>query len=221
MNLPDGLLGGTWTVLAWGLFATFALHAVRQAPWRLLTDSTRLNAWLGMIVALMLLWNLKAGVKPGLSLHLLGASVFVLCFDWALAFIGLCVVLAATTLNGVGGWETFAVNALMLGGVGVAVSHGVRRLETRFLPHHFFIYVFVNGFFGAGLSVIAVGAASCLLFVLGGVYSAEYLSAEYFPYFLLLGFAEAWLSGMVMTLLVVYRPDWVSTFEDALYLKNK
>jgi len=221
MNLPDGLLDGSWCWPAWGLVAVFALYAVRHAPWPLLTDETRLNAWLGMIVALILLWNMKAGVKPGLSLHLLGATVFTLCFDWALAFLGLCAVLAGTTLNGVGGWEAFGINALMLGGVGVAVSYGVRRLEKRFLPHHFFIYVFVNGFFGAGLTVLAVGAASCLIFMLSGVYSAEYLFSEYFPYFLLLGFAEAWLSGMLMTLLVVYRPDWVMTFEDALYLKNK
>ena len=28
-------------------------------------------------------------------------------------------------------------------------------------------------------------------------------------------------SGMVMTLLVVYRPRWVATFDDARYLRNK
>ncbi len=59
------------------------------------------------------------------------------------------------------------------------------------------------------------------LFVLAGVYRAEYLASEYLPYFMLLGFAEAWLSGMVTTLFVVYRPEGVSSFEDAQYLGKK
>lgn len=221
MNLPDGLIGTTWTLLSWVLFVPFAVYAVRRAPWRVLNDSARLNVWLGTIVVLILLWNLKAGVKPGLSLHLLGAMAITLCFDWALAFVGLCLALAGATLNGVAGWEAFALNALLMGGVGVAASHGIHRLVSKILPSHFFIYIFANGFFGAGLSVLAVGAASCLLFVLDGAYSAEYLSGEYLPYFLLLGFSEAWLSGMAITLFVVYRPGWVSTFADKQYIANK
>lgn len=221
MNLPDGLLDGAWVVLAWVLFVPFAIHALRQAPWSVLHEGARLNLWLGTIVVLILLWNLQAGVKPGLSLHLLGAMVLTLCFGWALAFVGLCLVLAGATLNGVAGWEAFALNALLMGGVGVAASHGIYRLVAKMLPSHLFVYIFANGFFGAALSVLAVGAASCLLFVLEGAYSAEYLSGEYLPYFMLLGFSEAWLSGMVMTLLVVYRPEWVSTFEDKQFLVNK
>lgn len=221
MSLPDGLIDGTWVLLAWVLFVPFAIHAVRQASWPVLGDGARLNLWLGTVVVLILLWNLQAGVKPGLSLHLLGAMVFTLCFGWALAFVGLCLVLAGATLNGIAGWEAFALNALLLGGVGVAASHGIHRLVARMLPSHFFVYIFANGFFGAALSVLAVGVASCLLFVLDGAYSAEYLSGEYLPYFMLLGFSEAWLSGMVMTLLVVYRPEWVSTFEDKHFLVNK
>lgn len=221
MNLPDGLLDSTSAWLAWVLFVPFALYAVRQAPWRVLGDNTRLNVWLGMIVVLVLMWNLKAGVKPGLSLHLLGAMVFTLCFGWALAFVGLCMVLAGTTLNGAAGWEAFAPNALLMCGVGVAASHVVTRLVSRVLPKHLFVYIFANGFFGSALSVIAVGAASCMLFAFDGAYSAEYLSDEYFPYFMLLGFSEAWLSGMVVTLFVVYRPAWVMTFDDKQYLANK
>ena len=204
MNLPDGLLGGTWTIVAWVLFVPLAILALRRAPWRVLGDSGRLNFWLGLIVSLILLWNMKAGVKPGLSLHLLGAGVMALCFGWALAFVGLCLVLAGATLNGVAGWEAFAANALLMAGVGVAVSRLIHRAAERFLPRHLFVYVFINGFFGSALAAVA-----------------EYLTGEYLPYFLLLGFSEGWLSGMVMTLLVVYRPEWVSTFEDARYLKNK
>ena len=56
---------------------------------------------------------------------------------------------------------------------------------------------------------------------MAGAYEWEYLSGEYLPYFLLLAFSEAWLSGMVMTLFVVYRPNWVLTFDDSRYLTGK
>jgi len=60
-----------------------------------------------------------------------------------------------------------------------------------------------------------------LFLALAGAYPWDYLINEYFPYFLLLGFSEAWLSGMAMTLFVVYRPEWVITFDDSRYLADK
>ena len=59
----------------------------------------QLNVWLGTIVVLMLVWSMKAGVRPGLNLHLLGATVFTLMFGRQLAIIGLSIVLAAVTLQ--------------------------------------------------------------------------------------------------------------------------
>ena len=220
MNLPDGLLADEWTVAAWLLFIPVLLLSLRRAPLRRLADTTQGNVWLGLIVILMLLWSVKAGVRPGLSLHLLGASVFVLaCGPW-LAFLGLCAVLAGVTFNGDTGWHGYALNALLMGGVGVSVAYAVQRFVERFLPPQLFVYIFANGFFGGALAISAVGAASSLLLAATGVYALDYVLEEYLPYVLLLGFSEAWLSGMVVTLFVVYRPAWVSSFEDARYLRD-
>ena len=214
-------MGEVWGWAAWAVwFLLFAL-AVLKAPWRCLKDSEHLNLWLGMIVLLTVIWSIKAGVKPGLSLHLLGATVFTLCFGRQLAFIGLSLVLAGITLNGAAGYFAYAINALLLAGVSVGVSHLVCRLIDRHLPKHFFVFIFANGFFGAALTVIAVGMVSTLLMGLSGIYDFDYLTSEYLPYFLLLGFSEAWLSGMLITLFVVYRPGWVSEFDDSLYLAKK
>ena len=199
MNLPDGLLAGAWTTVAWLVFIPLFLRVVWRAPWRRLADPSRFNAWLGTIVVLVLLWSLNAGIKPGLSLHLIGAAVLALTFGPGLAFLGLCAALFGVTLNGEAGWASFAANALVMGGVSVGISRGVLRFSERFLPRQLFVYLFANGFFGAGLSIIAVG------FVASG----------------LLAFSEAWLSGMVITLFVVYRPQWVATFEDSRYLFGK
>lgn len=221
MNLPDTLLGEGWYWAAWVVWVPSFVRSLFKAPWGRLKDSEQLNVWLGMIVLLTVIWSLKAGVRPGLSMHLLGATVFTLSFGPHLAFVGLSLVLLGVSLNSADGFFAFAINALLMAGVGVVLSQTMYRVVVKFLPRHFFVYVFVNGFFTAALTVIGVGMAATLLLAMAGVYPWDYLAAEYLPYFLLLGFAEAWLSGMLMTLFVVYRPNWVCTFDDASYLANK
>lgn len=221
MNLPDTLLGEGWYWVAWAVWVPLFVRSVWQAPWLRLKDSEQLNVWLGMIVLLTLIWSMKAGVKPGLSLHLLGATVFTLSFGPHLAFVGLSLVLLGISINGGFGIFAYAINALLMAGVGILISQMMYRFVLRYLPRNFFIYVFINGFFTAALSVIGVGVVATLLLVTASAYEWEYLSSEYLPYFLLLGFSEAWLSGMLITLFVIYRPNWVSTFDDASYLANK
>lgn len=221
MNLPDDLLADAWCWIAWAVWLPVFLHSIWRAPWRRLADSDQLNVWLGMIVLLTLIWSMKAGIKPGLSMHLLGASVFTLCFGPALAFIGLSLVLLGITLNGAAGAFAYGLNALLLAGLGVFFSHYLYRFVSRFFPKNFFVYVFLNGFFGSALMVMGVGVALTFLFSVAGVYETHYLLDEYLPYFILLGFSEAWLSGMVLTLFVIYRPEWVASFDDTLYLSGK
>lgn len=221
MNLPDNLLGEAWYWAAWAVWIPLFAFSVLRAPWARLQDSEQINVWLGMIVMLTILWSMQAGVKPGLSMHLLGATVFTLCFGRYLAFIGLSVVLSGVTLNGSAGFFAFAINALFLAGGTVLVSHAIFCLVERYLPKHFFVFIFANGFFGSALTVISVGLTSTLFMGLSEAYGFEYLTSEYLPYFILLSFSEAWLSGMLLTLFVVYRPSWVLAFDDSLYLVQK
>lgn len=221
MNIPDKLLTGEWLGFAWTIWFVAATAALWRAPWSDLRQGVRFNVWLGMIVLLTVVWSLKAGVRPGLDFHFVGAALFTLCFGPWLAFIGLSLVLVGVTFNGVGGWSAYAINGMLTVAVGVAISHGWRRLSERFLPRQLFVYVFANGFFGAGVSVFCVGLASVAVMAAAGVYSFDYLLDEYLPYYLLLGFSEAWLTGMLLTLFVIYRPSWVVSFDDARYLKNQ
>lgn len=221
MNLTDNLLGEAWYWTAWVVWVLLFARSVLRAPWSRLRDSEQLNVWLGMVVLLTLVWSLKAGVQPGLGFHMLGATVFTLSFGPHLAFIGLSLVTLGITLNGAAGAFAYGLNALMLAGVGVALSQVIYRVFSRLLPRHFFVYIFINGFLGAALTIIGVGFSISFLLAVAGAYSWAYLFNDYFPYFLLLGFSEAWLSGMVMTLFVIYRPNWVLTFDDSRYLLGK
>jgi uncharacterized membrane protein len=91
----------------------------------------------------------------------------------------------------------------------------------RWLPKNFFVYVFVHGFFNAGIAMACTGVVSSLAFLAGGVYSWERLASGYLPVYLLMVFPEAIFTGSAITLMVVYRPAWVDSFDDEQYLQNK
>ena len=221
MNFPDGLFSVPWIWTAQVIYLGVLLYAVLSAPWRRLHDSEQLHVFLGVCVSLMVLWTLRAGILPGLNFHFLGATLLVLMFGWRLALIGLALVLAATTLSGKSGLSAYGLNALLMTLVPVLVSHAVQRLAVRSLPKHFFVYVFVQGFFNAGIAMACTGIVSSLAFLAGGVYSADRLASDYLPIYLLMVFPEALLTGSAISLMVVYRPTWVGSFDDERYLKNK
>jgi uncharacterized membrane protein len=221
MNLPDGLFARPWVGSAHLVYAVVLAYAVWCAPWRRLRDSEQLNAFLGTCVALMVLWSLRAGVSPGLNFHLLGATLMVLMFDWPLAVVGQGVVLTAVTLSGHSGLYTVSLTALLATVVPVIASVAVHRLVVRYLPRHFFVYVFVNGFLNAAVAMAVTGVVSALVFAAAGVYPWAQLTNEYLPYYLLMIFPEAILTGSTIAMMVVYRPGWVATFDDTLYLRHK
>ncbi len=225
MNFTDGVFPALWAQLAFLPYALLMLWAVRSAPWKRLADNEQLHVWLATIVALTLVWSLKAGAKPGLHLHLIGATAFTLMFGRQLAIVGLSVVLAAVTFNaglkGVAGWQAYALNALALIIVPVFVAHAIWCFTERFLPPNIFVFFFVAAFFGGALAALASGLFSGLMLWAAGVYTAELLFSDYLPFFILLGFAEAWLNGAAITLMVVYFPRWVGSFDDRRYLWRK
>ncbi len=57
--------------------------------------------------------------------------------------------------------------------------------------------------------------------MLSGAYALDELAREYLRYFPLLMLPEAFVSGGVLSILIVYRPEWVVTFDDERYLKGK
>ncbi|MCZ4306517.1 energy-coupling factor ABC transporter permease [Zoogloeaceae bacterium G21618-S1] len=221
MNFTAGLFAEGWLWGAYALAALVLVWIVRTGPWASLCRPERINVWLGTSVALMLVWRMKAGVLPGLDLHLLGAMVATLLFGPQLAMAVLGIVLAAVTLATGGDWQSLGLNWLVMVVWPVVVAEGVRRQVALRLPRHFFVYVFVVAFFGSAATVMAQGVLASVLLSLAEVYSLDFLASDYLPYFLLLGFSEAWLSGAVITVMVIYRPDWVASFDDRLYLKNK
>ena len=220
MNFAPDLFSTAWHFCAICCGAGVGAWVFRTAPWRRLLDGHQLNALLGASVILTLLWSLNAGVKPGLNLHLLGAMASTLIFGPQLALVVVALALAGITFNGSAEWAAYPLNLLVMGIVPVLVGRFYFRLVERWLPKHFFVYIFINAFIGAAAVVLVQGVVASMMLFAAGAYPADLLLSEYLPFFLLLGFAEAWLSGMALTLLVVYHPDWVASFDDRSYLNQ-
>ncbi|KAI5913513.1 energy-coupling factor ABC transporter permease [Thauera sp. 2A1] len=221
MNLEPSQFSTTWHVFMLLLALAAGYDILRRAPWTRLREGPTLNVMLGCATALTLLWSMKAGVKPGLDLHLVGAMAATLILGPRLAMVAMALALCGIALNGSTEWLAWPVNFMLMVVVPVLIAAGLQRLVERWLPAHFFIFIFVIGFAGAALTVILQGVFASLVLALAGAYPAEFLMTEYLPFFLLLGFSEAWISGAVVTLLVIYKPEWVSSFDDDRYLLNK
>lgn len=216
------LLPEPFYIAGWLGLAVLFWRWMMSGDWRRLAEPPRLNLFLGATVAVLALWQIRAGIRPGLAFHLYGLAALTLMFGfWRATFSGVLILLA-NAVFGRGDWRALGVDALLMAALPAAVSWGVYRLIERRLPSHFFIYVLGNGFFGAALSAAAVGVATTTLMALAGVYPLDYLLAQYTPYAtVLIGWAEAFSTGMMVTMMAVYRPAWLETFDDAKYIQNK
>jgi uncharacterized membrane protein len=221
VDLTSNLLPPTWYWLSLLVLGGLLAWCAATAPWHRLRESSFSHAWLGGIVTLFVLWSMSAGVDPGLGFHLLGASACTLMFGPQLALIAMSLVAVLAAVAGTLEAWSIPINVLVMGAVPIGISLIVLRAIERWLPSHFFVYIFGNAFFGAALAMVCTGVMASLLLVGADAYSLEYLRSEYLPWFVLMSWAEAFTTGAAVTLLVVYRPHWVSTFDDRRYLIGK
>jgi uncharacterized membrane protein len=221
MTIDGDLLSPT---LIWGMSLVYGLvllSAFRMAPWGRFHNAEQLHVYLGLVVALLMLWVMQVQVQPGLSFHLLGATAATLMFGWSLAVIAVSLALAGASLNAGAGWEGFAVNAMLGGVVPVTLTQILLILIRAFLPRQFFVYVLVNGFLTAGIVALVTGYLAAWLLVLNGAYTFDHLNQTVLPFFPMMFLPEAMLNGWVMVVLVAQRPTWVYSFNDEQYLKGK
>jgi len=221
MNLPYTLFPSWLHWAATVLFVLLLAMAVRNAPWRRFRDKELLHVLLGSCVLLLLIWSLKAGIKPGLTFHLLGGTLFMLMYGWEVALVGVSLVLAGTVLNGVIAWQAFAVNVLLMGALPILFTHAVYRLAVWYLPHHFFVYVLINAFFCAGLTMALTVCVASLLLVGFGPYSIDTVLRNYLPYTPFMMFGEGFMTGMLVTGMALMKPHWLLTFDDRRYIAGK
>ena len=201
---------------------TLVLFAIKKISFtELLNNKPSQNVYFGAIVALLLLWKIKAGISPGLGFHHLGAMMFTLMFGWPLALLGISSIMVVSVLMQHNEVLSLGINGLLSVAIPVFVSYGILRLSQKRLPDNFFIYIFVVAFFGAGIAVAVSRLSAIALLSLVQAYPDSQLVSESLVYVPLFMFPEAFITGFLISAFVVYKPDWVMTFDDERYIVGK
>jgi uncharacterized membrane protein len=201
--------------------AAFGLAAI-SAPWRIwLDDRERQWVWLLGLAVLLGVWSMKAGITPGLSLRFLLVTALTLMNGWQLAVIGSTLALGVLSFTGQAAWSSFGANLLCMAVVPAMFTAWFHEFVHSRLPHNYFIYFFVTVFVGSALAFNLAGLARLALLAASGTVEAAHVGPEYFAVLPFMSFGEATVNGMVMAMAVVYRPQWVMSFDDRLYLRKR
>ena len=204
------------------LFLLILIFVITKVPFKkFLENVPNQHVYFGAMVMLFLLWGLKAGVSPGLGFHHLGATLFTLMFGWPLAIFGLSIIMFVSVIMQHNELISLGANGCLSIVIPVMTSYAVLKLSQKYLPDNFFIYIFVAAFFGAGIAVAASRLSSIILLSLVDAYPDAKLIAESLLYTPLFMFPEMFVTGMLVSIFVVYKPGWVVTFDDKRYISGK
>ncbi len=222
MNFPAEL-ASTWLWSANFLYLVSLLAALFFMQWHHLKNAQDAHVLFGACVFLWLAWRMAGGIQAdaGLEFHLLLVTSVTLMFGWAYGVV--CVTLAQLLLmlEGRAEWLSFGMNLLCNGVIPIGVTYFAMRFIDRVLPQHFFIYIYGGAFFTSAFAMLVSRVAGMLVLWGAGVHSADHLLQDYAPILPIMMFPEAFINGGLMTLLVVFRPEWVSSFSDERYLRHK
>jgi uncharacterized membrane protein len=219
MLVDVGELGGGANVLAsvaGGVALAFALHG---APWKAwLADPERQWVWFGSMALLLIVWAMKAGITPGLSVRFLLMSALTLLHGWHLAVVAGALVLLVFSLLGLAEWREFGANLLCLAVVPALFTAWLHEQVHARLPHNYFIYFFVTTCLGSAIAFCLAGLVRVALMATSGTLESAHVGPEFFAILPLMSFGEAVANGTLVAMAVIYRPRWVMSFDDRLYL---
>jgi uncharacterized membrane protein len=221
MLIEGGLLGDGVNLAASALAGTVLIVALARAPWHAwLADRERQWVWLGSMSLLLAVWSMKAGITPGLSVRFLLMTALTLLHGWHLAVTAGALVLAVMSYLGLAQWSLFGPNLLCMAIVPALFTAWLHERVHARLPHNYFVYFFVTTFLGSALAFNLAGLARVGLMALSGTLDVGHVGAEYFAILPLMSFGEGVVNGTLVGMAVVYRPKWVMSFDDRLYLSS-
>ncbi len=166
-----------------------------------------------------LAWVLTARLAGGLALHLLATPLAALMFGRPLALVAAAPAALAALLWRGGDWTGLGATWLLAAWLPVTVHDALRRAADRWVPRNIFTFIFLQGFFAPGLAFVVTVAAATAAHAAAGSAPWTRLSTEFLPYGLLLGWGEAFMTGLLTAIFTVYEPRWMAAFDDARYLR--
>ncbi len=197
--------------------ATLALlPALLFRPWQLLTGGTRLTPLLATLTLVPWLWAMPSLHKMPLQLQGSAACLVVLMLGWPLAVPVLCVVGVMAALISPMSWDTALDLTVWLGLIPATLALAMGAAVRRWIGLHLFVYVLVRAFLGTAVCVFVAGVlAQWMGHSMPGIDDNLSLVAHW-----LIAWGDAFMTGMLTVLMVAFKPDWLATWSDKLYLKH-
>ncbi len=220
MSFAQSVLAPWALVMTWLLSLGVIVWCLCLRPWRPLLEDTALqHRWMAATLAVMLMWQLRAQAVDWLTLHLVFTVLMTLVFKMPLALISNVMINVAMVAIGRNDWSLMGANMLVTGIVPATVTGFVWRIVDRRLPDNLMVFLFACGFFGTALATLGGGLSTVALIIVAGTDpEAVYLAQEYARFLPLLMPSEAFITGMLLSILLVYHPSWVATFNDHRYI---
>lgn len=190
--------------------------ALWMRPWRLLRGGALLTPALAVLVLLPWLWALPHLHAMPLQLQWSGACLVVLMLGWPLAVPVLALVGVVAGLFSGASWEAIGSMVLWQGVVPATLALGFGALLRRFVGEHLFVYVLGRAFLGTVVCAFAAGAlAQWSGQSLPGVDDNLSMVARW-----LMAWGDAFVTGMLSAVFVAFKPEWLATWSDTLYLRK-
>lgn len=201
--------------------------ALLLRPWRQLASRRPLvtqesgdasGLWTPLCATLVVLpwmWALPTLHQMPLQLQWSGACLVLLMLGWPLAVLALLAVggIAWLLSPSLTPWATLSLT-VWHGLVPATLALGWGALLRRFLGTKVFVYIFGRGFFGTVLCLFIAGLlAQAGGEQLPGVQQELGKIARW-----LMAWGDAVVTGMMVSVFVAYRPQWLATWSDDLYL---
>mgnify|MGYP003683273711 CR=1 FL=1 len=203
-----------------GLMSFMALMAlIVKAPWRQLIDrSERQHLLLLSIFVLGVFWLLEVKIVGAVSIHPLLMMSLVMVFGLEIGIVaGSLALLLTTFLQGrdlISLVMPWAFNVVLAG----FSAHWVLKIITRLPTSNLFIYMLGGGFFGAMITVQVMAASQWLYIAILGPEPLLVIASDYYYLSLLMMFPEGFINGAIITMMTVFKPGLVRSFDDQRYL---
>ena len=186
--------------------------------WSLLRQPLLQALFVGALLALSVLWQLKAQLPDLPPVHFLGITTVALLLGLRLTVLVIPLALLLPQLAALAFDQPVpAASILILQWTVLTLvavqSYSCYLLISHKLPQHLFIAIFVSGFLNSLFSALSFIALLALGYF--GVLSAgeQTQVSEFLLVMPLLALPEALLNGMALTLLLVYKPHWVAAYK--------
>jgi uncharacterized membrane protein len=189
--------------------------ALGLRPWRAVGRDGPPWPWLAWAAVLPLLWGADHYLKTPLALPLSGACLLMLMAGWPLAVLALIPVAALTAFMAEMPPGEMLHRLVWLGLMPVTAAMLLGAALRRWLPNHLFVYILGRGFFATALAVTAAGWLGLWRHgqAIEGVGVGDAAIAVW-----LTAWGDAFITGMIVSIFVAFRPQWLATYADRIYL---